>query len=279
MSTLLVGFDSAWTGKHDGAIIGALRGDDKTLIALGEPHGVDFDLAAQLVEKWRYEYQPASTIVLIDQPIIVPNETGQRCVDRMISSPIARRGSAVQPANRGRDKMFGDRAPIWKFLERFGGPADPWGPAGPVRVFETYPALALVALGWTLDRHLVRRLPKYNPHRRGTFSLSDWEFVCKHIENAFRVRGLHNLADWTDRQAKNISPRKQDQDRIDACLCLLVGLCIVEVGKALVVGNYSMGYIMVPVPREGELMEELKQRCSILNWRAEDFIHVCSCDS
>jgi predicted RNase H-like nuclease len=90
---------------------------------------------------------------------------------------------------------------------------------------------------------------------------------------------LHNLADWTDRQAKNISPRKQDQDRIDACLCLLVGLCIVEVGKALVVGNYSMGYIMVPVPREGELMEELKQRCSILNWRAEDFIHVCSCDS
>jgi hypothetical protein len=53
----------------------------------------------------------------------------------------------MQPANTAREEMFGKEAPVWPFLKRFGGPADPLEPIANTRVFETYP---VIALGWIL---------------------------------------------------------------------------------------------------------------------------------
>jgi len=92
--------------------------------------------------------------------------------------PACRRG-AVQPANTGRTDMFGEKAPVWQFLNRFGGPADPFEPVEGTRVIETYPVLVMIALGWMLpDSRPKGRLPKYNPERRPPFSISDWQHVC-----------------------------------------------------------------------------------------------------
>jgi hypothetical protein len=56
--------------------------------------------------------------------------------------------------------MFGEKAPVWRFLNRFGGPTDPRAPVGAIHVFETYPALTLIALGWVLkDSRPAGRLP------------------------------------------------------------------------------------------------------------------------
>src|SRR5688572_24144064 len=142
-----------------------------------------------------------------------------------MSSPVSLRYGGVQPASRKRADMFGDAAPIWLFLDRFGGAADPFDVIGSTLVFETYPVLAMIALGWLReDARPTGRLPKYNPGRRQTFAIDDWRYVCLRLAAEFRARGLTDLVAWLDLVADAPAPSKADQDEVDACLCLLVAL-------------------------------------------------------
>jgi predicted RNase H-like nuclease len=110
----------------------------------------------------------------------VKNKEGSRQVEKIVASPVSRRYGGVQPASKSSAEMFGENAPIRRFLDSFGGPTNPLSPIPKESVFETYPVLALIALGYTLPDPNGRekgRLPKYNPARR-TFSLGDWKHVC-----------------------------------------------------------------------------------------------------
>src|SRR6185295_8831374 len=128
MTTLLVGFDSAWTRTHRGALAGVLRLDDGSFRQLGPPQVADFPEAEVVILGWQAEHEPVATVILLDQPTIVGNEKGQRPVDNIVGSPVSLRYGGMQPANTGKANMFGTDAPVWPFLERFGGPADPLGP-------------------------------------------------------------------------------------------------------------------------------------------------------
>lgn len=259
MTTLLVGFDSAWTATKSGALVGVLRAHDGAYQELGPPQVVNYDQAEGMIQEWQTQHAPAATIVLLDQPTIVKNDRGQRPVENLVGSPVSLRYGGMQPANTARREMFGEDAPVWRFLTRFGGPANPVEPLEGTRVFETYPVLAMIALGWTLpDSRHAGRLPKYNPTRR-TFSNADWRHVCQLTRDAVGEHGLPKLAGWLDAACKNAAPRKSDQDRLDACLCLLAALHFAESKDCLMVGNLDTGYIVVPYG-EG-LREELECRC------------------
>jgi predicted RNase H-like nuclease len=261
MATLLVGFDSAWTRTNSGALVGALLLDDGTFHDLGPPRIVDYPQAQAAILKWQAERVPMSTIIMLDQPTIVENPTGQRIVENIVGSTVSRRGGGMQPANTSRKEMFGRDAPIWSFLKRFGGPANPVEPIGDTLVIETYPVLTLIALLWTLpDIRPEGRLPKYNPERRKTFSISDWQRVCGLASSSFRERALFEIFRWVDDAAGKTSPRKTDQDGLDACLCLLVALYLVERKDCLMVGDGQTGYIVVP--DGAELRAELVARCN-----------------
>ena len=67
MTTLLVGFDSAWTRTNSGALVGVLHRDDGTFDELGPPRIVDYSQAQRVILKWQAEQLPTSTIVLLDQ--------------------------------------------------------------------------------------------------------------------------------------------------------------------------------------------------------------------
>ena len=261
MTTLLVGFDSAWTATNSGALVGVLHLDDRTLQELGPPRIVDYPQAAGVILKWQAEQAPSSTIVLLDQPTIVKNVRGQRPVENIVGSAVGLRYGGMQPANTSRKEMFGEEAPMWPFLTRFGGPADPLEPVADTRVFETYPVLAMIALGWTLpDSRAAGRLPKYNPERKKTFSISDWQHVCGLASGAFRKRGLTEIVRWIDGALRKTSPRKSDQDGLDACICLLVALYLAERKDCLMVGDRQTGYIVVPYG--AGLRAELDARCN-----------------
>lgn len=221
MSTLLVGFDSAWTATKCGALVGAFCSDDGVLNALSPPQTANYREAAAVILGWQAQLCPTSTIVLLDQPTIVPNKTGQRPVESIVAPSVSRRYGGVQPASTGREEMFGTGAPVWSFLEKFGGAADPLDPrSSGSHVFETYPVLAMIALGWTrADSRPAGRLPKYNPERKRTFCLSDWRYVCGQLSGEFRKRGLTEISEWLDKVGRNSSPRKCDQDSVDACFC------------------------------------------------------------
>lgn len=261
MTTLLVGFDSAWTPNNSGALVGVLQLDDGTFRELGPPRIADYPQAEGAILKWQAEHVPAATIVLLDQPTIVRNARDQRPVENIVGSAISLRYGGMQPANTSKEKMFGKGAPIWSFLTRFGGPADPLKPVANTRVFETYPVLAIISLLWTLpDKRSAGRLPKYNPVRKRTFLNSDWQHVCGLASGAFRQRGLMEIVQWIDDAARKTSPRKSDQDGLDACLCLLVALYLAERKNCLMVGDRQTGYIVVPY--DAGLRAELDARCN-----------------
>jgi predicted RNase H-like nuclease len=261
MTTLLVGFDSAWTATNSGALVGVLQLDDGTFHELDPPRVVDYREAEGVILKWQAEQVPTATIVLLDQPTIVKNAAGQRPVENLVGSLVSLRYGGMQPANTTKKEMFGKEAPVWPFLTRFGGPADPLEPVADTRVFETYPVLAMIALGWTLpDSRAAGRLPKYNPGRKKTFLNSDWQYVCGLASGAFRERGLMEIVRWIGDAAQNTSPRKSDQDSLDACLCLLVALYLAERKDCLMVGDLQTGYIVVPY--DAGLRAELEARCN-----------------
>ena len=272
MTTLLVGFDSAWTPTNSGALVGVLRLDDGTFRELGPPQIVDYSQAECVILKWQAEHEPVATMVLLDQPTIVRNAAGQRPVENIIGSPVSLRRGGMQPANTSKENMFGREAPIWRFLTRFGGPADPLEPGANTLVIETYPVLLMIALLWTLpDTRPAGRLPKYNPKRQ-TFSISDWRHVCAKASGAFREHGLVEIVRWIDEAGRKSSPRKSDQDGLDACVCLLVALYLAEGKDCLMVGDLESGYIVVP--HGTELRSELDARCNNTSLTPSEWVRL-----
>jgi predicted RNase H-like nuclease len=273
MTTLLVGFDSAWTSTNLGALVGVLHFDDGTFHELGPPLIVDYPQAEGVILKWQAEQAPTATIVLLDQPTIVKNAAGQRPVENIVGSAVSLRYGGMQPANTCKEEMFGKKAPMWPFLTRFGGPADPLGPVADTQVFETYPVLAIIALLWTLpDSRAAGRLPKYNPERKKTFSHWDWQHVCGLASGSFRERRLMEIARWINDVARKASPRKSDQDGPDACLCLLVALYLSEGKDCLMVGDLQTGYIVVPYG--AGLGAELEARCEQTGRTASEWVRM-----
>ncbi|MFZ2123640.1 MAG: DUF429 domain-containing protein [Rhodoferax sp.] len=261
MSTLLVGFDSAWTAANQGALVGMVRRVNGELYPLGLPFIANFEAAEQAILTWQAELAVERTIILIDQPTIVRNATGQRPVEHIVASLVSRRYGGMQPANTGRLGMFDDGAPIWTFLDRFGGPTDIHSCSRHTEIFETYPVLTIIARGWILsdERRPSGRLPKYNPVRRLTFCPDDWVYLCGKLSEVFKDRGAAAIAEWINSIRFLKIPRKPDQDRLDACLCLLVAMDIAEGKGCMVIGEQKSGYI---VTLASEMMQgELTQRC------------------
>lgn len=277
MSTLLVGFDSAWTPRNSGAIAAAFRHDDRSYVELGSPRAASFGDAERAIREWQIATGASRTVVLLDQPTVVRNARGQRPVEHIVSSPVCLRYGGVQPANTGKSEMFGVDAPVWSFLTSLDPVQDPRARDRPIRVLETYPVLAMIALGWMLpDRppnaRRTGRLPKYNPERRRTFSLPDWQHVCDRSAVALRAHGLQRLAQWIEIAGQNQNPGKQLQDCVDACICLLVALHLADGGNALLVGNSSSGYMVVP--DSITLREELEARCRVTGRPSCEWIHA-----
>lgn len=262
MTRLLVGFDSAWTAGNSGGLVGVLHTHTGALSELGPPIAATFGQAERQIASWQADHCPDETIILIDQPTIVRNESGQRPVENLVGSPVSRRYGGMQPANTGRKGMFDADAPIWGFLQRFGGPLDPLG-SGKLHsgVIETYPVLIIIAMGWILEStRPTGRLPKYNPANRKKFKQEDWEYLCIRVADEFHQAALPGIATWLDEKSKVIKPHKFDQDGLDACLCLLAGINFSMGKTCLVVGAMESGFITIP--DDPSLRNELEARCN-----------------
>lgn len=233
-----------------------------------------FEDAASIIAKWQRDTDPERTIIAIDQPTIVSNASGQRPVENIVSSCVSRRFGGMQPANRGRVGMFDATAPIWPFLEQFGGPARLGGFLDNCLVFETYPVLEIIARSWIVEdeRRSTGRLPKYNPDRKG-FNLLDWSNLCGHVAGSLIQYGVIELAQWCLQIGQLPKPRKMHQDGLDASICLLVAIELARGKKCLVVGEDVSGYITVS--DNCQLRDELKSRCQKAGWEVSRVASIC----
>jgi predicted RNase H-like nuclease len=225
-STCIIGFDSAWTdnGKAPGAVCTLVIASDGR-VRFKPPHHVSFDQALAFIDAERHGCD--TCLVALDQPTIVPNETGSRPVDKVAASLVSFVGGGVQPANRSKKEMFGDDAPIWPFLKRLGATEDPelsrTAESG-LFIIEVFPALALPAFEARFNGRM--KAPKYNPANRRKFRQDDWLDVIEIIARYARDVPIHGIQDWTEtikRETTDRLPRKADQDRLDAVLCALIG--------------------------------------------------------
>ncbi len=246
MALNLVGFDSAWGDRTPGAICAARVGDGQP--RFDAPRPVRFAEAEAFIRDLHRDGD--LTLVAIDQPTIVPNENGARPAERAVASLMSFAGGAIQPAFRGgsRAAVFGDGAPIWRFLDALGATDDPEAAAlaeAGLFAMEVFPALAVLAFDPAFTA-APRRGPRYNPSRP-TFSLAAWEAVCSAVGREARRHGLDAAADWCDARERGAKPRKTTQDGLDAVICLLVAARW-RYGRdsCVMLGDLRRGYIAAP---------------------------------
>ena len=251
MREVLIGFDSAWTDnpRNPGAIAAVIIEDGQPVEFL-PPRLARFDAARKLV----LELRAAADVLLvaIDQPTIVPNFDSCRPVERVAASIVNRLKGGVQPARRGGGgaSMFGDNAPIWRFLDAIDVVQDPAQARDATSgrfAMEVFPALALPSLVPAIWER--KRAAKYNPAQPGTFLLTDWQLVCGGLAHQADRLGLPALAAWARTHHPMALPKKADQDRLDAALCLLIARYWRQEPPAagMVIGDDVNGYIVTPV--------------------------------
>ena len=263
MKEAFVGFDSAWAGNKAGAIAYAIFQDEK-LEKAPPPCLADFADAAGIIEDLQGECD--DVLVAIDQPIIIPNCAGSRPVDLVVRSFMGKLGSAAQSAARhgkgNQAAMFGDNAPVWKFINRitplsmtcqdlrdFGVAKNA---AQKTRLIEVYPALALPSLkGIFMDRKSAARYDPDSNSKNHPFSLDDWQLVCQTVESYADAINLRPLSRWARKMVKPWdspkTPKKFHQDKVDAALCLLIAMQWRQRSNGVcVIGDLENGYIVTP---------------------------------
>jgi predicted RNase H-like nuclease len=247
-AAVLIGFDSAWADKRTapGAIC-SLRFNGSGLGDFRPPELTGFDGALDYIQSLRRPDMP--TLVALDQPTLVPNETGMRPVEKAVASLISWMGGGVQPANRGL-RLFREDAPIHGFLKKLGAIEDPEAARTAKRglhLMEVFPALALASL----DASFFGRGtgPRYNPARRKTFRVEHWRAVIAAAQCEAELFGCPPLVAWLDEQRENPTPKKADQDCLDAALCLLIAIRwrFGARNQSVAIGDLKNGYIVTPV--------------------------------
>jgi predicted RNase H-like nuclease len=264
MSAIFVGFDSAWADnpKARGAIC-SVRFDGEGFVDFHAPELVGFDDAIVCVTGLLRSDMP--TLVALDQPTIVPNETGMRPVERAVASLISWMGGGVQPANSGLP-LFRSHAPIHGFLRRLRATEDSEAARTAERglhLMEVFPALTLASLEASFFGQ--RKGPRYNPARRKTFQIEHWHAVVAAARREAALFGCAPLVAWLDEQIRNPTPKKADQDRLDAAQCLLIAIRwrLGDRGESVMIGDLKDGYILAPAC--GPVMERLTKAAKKCN--------------
>jgi len=189
---------------------------------------------------------PEPEVVAIDAPLVVPNETGQRACERLITSAFGRYHAGAHTSNRSRPYFNPPRAEL---LARDAGWAVDPEAAGPNRCIEVYPHPAMVGQ-W--------ELPRVIPYKAKSGRSVDARVVA-FVELLTRIEGIPELAvsanaRWRDIRtivegAVRHAELERVEDEIDAIFCAyLAWLWDVHPDRLQAYGSLEEGYIVAPHP-------------------------------
>ncbi len=254
---LIVGIDLAWGGrKPDGIAVIRVRRGRASLEGVTATHGDDALLAlvASMLGS-RGERDPAPGLLAFDGPIVCPNRTGSRPVDRLTHTLFGRYHAGCHPANRTRCPRPARLAARFRRLgfdseyalpgprpirERDGRPLR--------RQVEVYPHPAMVRL-FALSRILKYKRGPVAARRRELVRLQG---LVRKLLPAFEptVRPSADVTRFFARDPRRLRglAHKRHEDGLDAIVCALVGLLHWWHGgqHSEVLGDRRTGYIVVP---------------------------------
>lgn len=232
---LLVGVDLAWgEKKHDGVCFLEWDGRKGRVAGFSYPHGDRelLDAIKNRAEGWQ------SAFVTVDAPIVCPNRTGTRPVDRLTHRMFHREHAACHPANL----IKCPRPPrIARLLRREGFQVG-WQPvAGKKSVAEVYPHPAMVRMFG------IPRIVKY---KKGTVDERRKEFrrLQRLLEGCLRKKFPGVTIDAETRSLLAQKWSKPVEDRTDALFCALIGLWhwMHRGRQSEVIGDLKRGFILLP---------------------------------
>ena len=145
--------------------------------------------------------------------------------------------------------MFDDAAPVWHFLNvlhAIEGPEHSRTQDSGRFIIEVFPALALPALNPAFFGRSMG--PRYNPTRR-TFNSRDWIGVAETARSRSEEFGLPVVAQWCSEMKALQQPRKSDQDKLDAVICMLIALWWRRKPReqSAMIGDVTTGYMITPI--------------------------------
>jgi predicted RNase H-like nuclease len=188
-------------------------------------------------------------VVAVDAPLVVPNLTGRRLGDALVTRHFGRFHAGAHPSNRGRPHMDPPRAET--LAQRHGWRVDPdVRPAPGVSVaVEVYPHPAMVVLFG-----LGRVLPyKAKPRRAFDVRLAAWAQLLDHVERVMGdTLGLAADARWESIRAEVAGAERPAvlerlEDEVDAIVCAyLAWLWGTQRDRMVVLGTVGEGYVVVP---------------------------------
>jgi len=235
VNVLLIGIDLAWgEKKHDGVCFLEWDGKRGTVAGFAYPQG-DRELREEVVRASRGK---PSVFVTVDAPIVCPNQTGTRPVDRLTHRMFHREHAACHPANLKKCP----RPPRIAGLLRKEGFQVGWEPEpGKKTVAEVYPHPAMVRMFG------IPRIVKY---KKGSVAERRKEFrrlqllIRKCLKKRFPRLAI-------DPETKSLLAQKWSkpvEDRTDALFCALIGLWHWIHGgrKSEVIGDGRTGFILLP---------------------------------
>lgn len=117
-------------------------------------------------------------------------------------------------------------------------------------LIEVFPALALPSLEAAYFGRLLA--PRYNPEKRRRFRSADWSTVTEAVRRHAAAEIVPDLASWAQEAQSLTSPRKGDQDKLDAAICALVGLLWRTKSRieTIMIGDLETGYMIAPASAE-----------------------------
>ena len=243
MKVLLIGVDLAWGEKmHDGVCFVELDGVGGRVLGFGYPQG-DWELMKLIGETSR-NYQ--TVFATVDAPIVCPNRTGTRPVDRLTHRMFHRQHAACHPANTSRCPR---PTRVARLLVRKGFSIG-WK-VGKVKktAAEVYPHPAMVRMFG---------LPRIIKYKKGSVVERRKEF--RRLQGLMRKLMKRRFPGLTlNQETRNLLRQKWSkpvEDRTDALFCALIGMWhwMYRGKRSEVIGDLKTGFILLPeegAAREG----------------------------
>jgi predicted RNase H-like nuclease len=232
---LLIGLDLAWGEKNsDGVCLIRYARRRARILGYAYPHGDDALIAA-LVPHLKPD-EPA--FAAIDAPIVCPNSTGARPVDRLTHTLFHREHAACHPANLTQCP----RPP--RVLARLAtdlGFVAGWQDFGSRLATEVYPHPAMVRFF---------RLPRIIKYKKGRVADRRREFrrLQRHLRALLAAEFPFLILD-TETTILLAAPwSKPVEDRTDALFCALISLWHVhhQGARSEILGDITTGFILLP---------------------------------
>ena len=232
---LVVGIDLAWgETKSDGVCFVRYHRRRARVLGYAYPQGDEAlltSLAAALTPE-------GGAFLTIDAPLVCPNLTGTRPVDRLTHTLFHREHAACHPANLGKCPR---PARVLARLGELGIVAGTVPDGNRRQAAEVYPHPAMVRLF---------RLPRIIKYKKGRVGAKRAEFArLQDLMRALLAEDFPWLEPDADTRALLDQPwSKPVEDRTDALFCAMIGLWHLhhQGRRSEVIGDLATGFILLP---------------------------------